>query len=599
MTAPTQMAVPPGMCTITTHGSILGVTTQAWMDMRSHSEKQGLINVRWQIVNGTLVEKARNDAVREMLRIGAQWLLFLDGDMHPPPDSLIRLLTHAYQPNSPVDVIGGYCVSASTRILHRHGYGKIGDLVGQAIEVFNGVGWSRVVPFQTGVGRRLVRVLFSDGSSLDCTPEHVFSVKTHRKNTKFRKTAARDLRKGMTLPSFQVPNSIAGSSVPEAYTLGAFLGDGGHYVRNDTQRLVRQTTLYTGKHHLPVEGSRGKEHSNGGIRVTLPSAIPDDVAVSLKQDSLPEWVFQMDRASTLAFLAGWFDTDGTSSGVSGGGYELSGTASRIRDAQLLMRRAGFSYTHIRPLGRSGYQTNYGVRGKDLMGLRILGREAALLPCHRLKSTFSDGKHYNLRQVQVVSVESLDGEYDTFCFSESEREMGVFGNVLTHQCTLKGDWSLPTIDTGTGTWESWFPGSGVVEVIRTGAAFLLIKRHVFERLPDPWFRMRVPMRPLDALLEVDNYARIKLNGINPFKESAEWKQLEALAMADPSLREFVPAEVGEDSAFSDRVKAAGMRMFVDTDCVIGHMEMTTRTAWDHKQALEKARTEHRQLCGLLR
>lgn len=276
MTAPTgQMAIPPGMCCITTHGSILGVTTQAWMDMRSFSEKQGLVNVRWDIVNGTLVEKARNDAVRQMLRIGAQWLLFLDGDMNPPPDSLIRLLQHAYQPNSPIDVIGGYC------------------------------------------------------------------------------------------------------------------------------------------------------------------------------------------------------------------------------------------------------------------------------------------------------------------------------------TLKGEWSLPTIDTGTGTWESWFPGSGVVEVIRTGAAFLLIKRHVFERLPDPWFRMRVPTRPLDAMLEVDNWARIKLNGKNPFKETSEWKQLEQLAMADPSLREFVPAEVGEDSGFCDRVKAAGMRIFVDTDTVVGHLEMTTRTAYDHKQAIDKAKTEHRQLVGLMR
>lgn len=268
-----QLQVPAGMACITTYGSIQGNTVQSWMDMRSFSEKNGLVNVQWQIVNGTLVEKARNDAVRQMLRIGAQWLLFMDGDMLAPQDSLLRLLQISYQPGSPVDVIGGYC------------------------------------------------------------------------------------------------------------------------------------------------------------------------------------------------------------------------------------------------------------------------------------------------------------------------------------TLKGDWSLPTIDTGTGTWESWFPGSGVVEVIRTGAAFLLIKRHVFEKMPDPWFRMRVPMRPLDALREVDNYARIKLHGENPFREHPAWNELESAATADPSLKEFVPAEVGEDSGFCDRAKAYGFRLFVDTDTQVGHLEMTTRTWQDHKKAIDKAKQEHRQLCGL--
>ena len=63
------------------------------------------------------------------------------------------------------------------------------------------------------------------------------------------------------------------------------------------------------------------------------------------------------------------------------------------------------------------------------------------------------------------------------------------------CPLRGDLALPTIDTGTGTWESHFPGSGILPVMRTGGAFLLVKRHVFEALKDPWFRMRVPAREI--------------------------------------------------------------------------------------------------------
>ena len=86
------------------------------------------------------------------------------------------------------------------------------------------------------------------------------------------------------------------------------------------------------------------------------------------------------------------------------------------------------------------------------------------------------------------------------------------DVLGAYCPLRGSLALPTIDTGTGTWESWYPGSGVIEAMRTGAAFLLCKRHVFEKLQDPWFRMRVPARPIDFMAEVDNWARMKFDGV---------------------------------------------------------------------------------------
>lgn len=269
-----QLAIPAGMVTITTYGSVTGTTVRSIMDLRSFSEKNGLQNVAWEITNGSLVEKARNDAVRMMMDKGLQWLAFADADMSFAPDALIRLLQHAYQPNSVVDIIGGYC------------------------------------------------------------------------------------------------------------------------------------------------------------------------------------------------------------------------------------------------------------------------------------------------------------------------------------TLKGEWSLPTIDTGTGTWESHFPGNGLIEVIRTGAAFLLVKRHVFERMTDPWFRMRVPMRPIDILHEMDNFARIKLNGVNPFRGSAEWEKLEANASADPSTHTFVPAEVGEDSGFCDRARAMGFRIFVDTDVQVGHVDMKVLGPADHKLAADNARRMQRQLSGML-
>lgn len=156
----------------------------------------------------------------------------------------------------------------------------------------------------------------------------------------------------------------------------------------------------------------------------------------------------------------------------------------------------------------------------------------------------------------------------------------FLDVVGAYCNLRGDVGLPTIDTGTGTWEVHYPGSGVLEVIRTGGAYILVKRHVLERLPDPWFRMRVPSRPIDALGELDNFARCKMDGQNPFRGLAgqPWERLEEIARVDPSANgQWTPAEVGEDSGFCDRAKLYGFRIGVDTNVACGHVD---RKITDH-------------------
>ena len=43
-------------------------------------------------------------------------------------------------------------------------------------------------------------------------------------------------------------------------------------------------------------------------------------------------------------------------------------------------------------------------------------------------------------------------------------------------------------------------------------------------------------------------------------------------------------MGEDSGFCDRVKAAGMRIAVDTNIVTGHIDRKTTTWTDLKQTI---------------
>lgn len=188
------------------------------------------------------------------------------------------------------------------------------------------------------------------------------------------------------------------------------------------------------------------------------------------------------------------------------------------------------------------------------------------------------------------------------FKLLERAYGTHPHfdVLGGYCNLRGGPALPTIDTGTGTWESWYPGQGVIDVMRTGAAFVLIKKHVAQRIPDPWFALRVPMRILDAIQEVDTFCRTVFDGRNPMRglPSRAWETMTDLARQHSSSREqpFVPAEVGEDSSFCDRVTAAGMRIGVDTDLIIRHIVRQTQDWTAHRDAMEKHDREHRLLSG---
>lgn len=141
------------------------------------------------------------------------------------------------------------------------------------------------------------------------------------------------------------------------------------------------------------------------------------------------------------------------------------------------------------------------------------------------------------------------------------------DVVGAYAQLKHPPFLPTIDTGTGTWEPHFPGEGILPVMRTGAHFLLIKTRVLTRFGPPWFRTRLAFRPVDALREIDNYARMKFDGRNPLAAHEEW---ETLLMAAKKDAGGVESPVGEDSGFCDAAKAAGAAIYVDCDLVTGHI-----------------------------
>ena len=109
-----KVEVPPGMVAITTWGMITAETAQSLLEMRAFCELNGLNNIVWTWVSGSLVDKARNEAARTFLgaRVRDQalgWLCFIDADMVFPANILDLLLATAYKQTPWADIVGAYC----------------------------------------------------------------------------------------------------------------------------------------------------------------------------------------------------------------------------------------------------------------------------------------------------------------------------------------------------------------------------------------------------------------------------------------------------------------------------------------------------------
>lgn len=68
------------------------------------------------------------------------------------------------------------CVTGDTLVLTNKGQVRIDSLVGKETTAWNGYQWSTVTPKVTGTDQPILDMVFSDGSTLSCTPYHKFVI---------------------------------------------------------------------------------------------------------------------------------------------------------------------------------------------------------------------------------------------------------------------------------------------------------------------------------------------------------------------------------------------------------------------------------------
>lgn len=347
---------------------------------------------------------------------------------------------------------GEACVSFDTRIQTRTGTPKIGDVVGVPVEVWNGGAWSLVMPRITGHEQKLYRVTLSDGSHVDVTSNHRWSIKRGSSGG-YGEVTTNQLIPGMRTEPFTLSGAVEGSHEPFAYDYGFIAGDG--FVDGPAVRGVLFEDF--DDFDSPVVFSKwhaAKEDGTKPFRYVRFPHLNRELAGKLRSyDGLPEEVFSWSVDSIREFLAGYIDTDGTvQRNPNNDYYRVYGSEAKVRDLLLLARRAGIDGVSIRCASEKGVKTNKGVRKHGCWYLSIHSYECEKVRPRRkfaraaLTTTATNNAYpasvISTKRVQkVASIEELSGLHTTYCFDESEYHKGVFGNVLTHQCNLVEQYAM--------------------------------------------------------------------------------------------------------------------------------------------------------------
>jgi hypothetical protein len=324
-----------------------------------------------------------------------------------------------------------FCVAGDTPLITGTGLKNIKDCVGVDTNIWNGNKWSKVKPRITGYNQELLHIEFSDGSFLDCTPEHNFSVK-NRFQQNWRKCEAQNLLQEKYILQLE-PTTITGNNygyhqVDNSYTLGVCVGDGCIY---DNEIIL---DLYGEKVDLPVDGIRYQEKTKYKSNVRY-QRVKADVNIKQLQDlktnnEALNKLFCWNKDSVLNFVAGWADADGTQ--VSGGIRLYISNEIRARKLQLLLTANGIKCS-VNLMSEKGEITNFGPRSDDMWYLQIT--KCNEIPCHRLDTTNGHEPKFKGKYQTVRAITKLEGLHTTYCFDEPENHKGLFANVLTYQCNL--------------------------------------------------------------------------------------------------------------------------------------------------------------------
>jgi ribonucleoside-diphosphate reductase alpha chain len=353
------------------------------------------------------------------------------------------------------------CVAPETLVLTRQrGHVRIADLRDDRVEVWNGQEWSWVIVRRTSPCAELLRVRFSNGTYMECTPHHIFYIKV---GDDVVAREACDLQPGDALIDWDAP------------VIDAFGDD------EEDHDPVPPRQLVDDAYHSGFEA--GMAFSSPGrcriaaIRVAFVAFVGIFVVsfVGLAAAAIVAFVGLAAAMWKLATHGNMDDNGVSCDGVCDDGVcddvpmrapmqiRLAYVAGVVDASDVTTKRNPF-----RKLVAAGepepWKRDFAARLQLLlltMGVRatvcddaiVIPPDGLLMLWHmgfaprvaRPWGSGVDGGNEGVRRKQpvlVLDVERTGREDETYCFTEPKRHMGVFNGVLCGQCTEIMEYTAP-------------------------------------------------------------------------------------------------------------------------------------------------------------
>ena len=343
------------------------------------------------------------------------------------------------------------CVSGETYILTDKGQIQIKQLVNETVNVWNGFEWSSVTVIKTGMNKEVMKIEFSNGVELKCTPEHKFYLNGGSADKRAIMVPAKDLRINNKLIKYDLPepirinNNCSSSfsfSFKYPYTHGFFCGEGTNFYNYSETGKYPKAYLYGEKKKL-LNKIKYESYSDNKSSNTYDLVLPKNLAPKF------EVPLQHHKDIKLEWLAGYSDAEGK---VVRNGTDKSlllGSTEKdfLMRIKLMLQTLGIDSKVT--LNKDAHQ-EYLPDGKDRIKLYDFKDDYRLLissndlyelcklgfKTYHLKFKIKTIKpQLNVSQfIKVKNITKLDKKEDTYCFSEPKRHMGMFNGILTGQCS---------------------------------------------------------------------------------------------------------------------------------------------------------------------
>jgi ribonucleoside-diphosphate reductase alpha chain len=344
------------------------------------------------------------------------------------------------------------CVSGDTLITTPYGQKEIKELENEEINAWNGEVFSKTKFFKTGESKKLIKVLFSNGESLKCTPDHNFFVK-NRGDKSSSRIEAQNLVKNDKLESFEYPFIVGVNSFENAYTQGFYSGDGYIYKGAVYKPMIK---LYDEKKKLVNLFSTRKKTEAGGLKETDTDYITYNndgtIVLGLDDSIILDKSFVPDNSycckTRLEWLAGLIDSDGTLLSTNSKGAQSIQISSNNRDflhkvkttlnflgVEPKLTACNNPNESLLPDGKGGsrmYKVKPSYRiiinSKDTFLLKELG-----LKLYRGVFTATKPIRSISHKVKVLKVEVLEGLHDVYCGTEPKINRLMFNGIQASNC----------------------------------------------------------------------------------------------------------------------------------------------------------------------